>query len=93
MFDPIEFGKRMQKSRLLRGLTQEQLAERLHVDRTHITKVERGDRACSVDFLVDLSDALHVSADYLLIGLASQESVKERLGSVIMDLQKICETI
>ena len=93
MFDPIAFGKRIQKSRQFRGLTQEQLAEVLNVSRTHIAKMERGDRACSIDFLVELADALYVSTDYLLTGVASQESIKSRLGNVILDLQRIRDAI
>lgn len=92
-FNSIEFGKRMQEARRNAGLTQEQLADMLGVNRTHVTKMERGNRACSVDFLVELSAALNVSADFLLTGSENLEGVKEKLRNVISLLQEIQDVV
>ncbi len=64
-FDPRGFGKRLQSARKALGITQEELAERLRVDRNHVTRMERGIRVCSIDLLVDMAVLLDVSTDYL----------------------------
>ncbi len=92
-FNSVEFGKRMQEARRNAGLTQEQLAERLSVNRTHVTKMERGNRACSVDFLVELASVLHVTTDYLLIGTEQISDIKESLEETIRKLQNIVDTL
>lgn len=92
-FNAIEFGKRIQESRKKAGFTQEQLADLMGVDRTHITKIEGGTRACSIDFLAELTSALSVSADYLLTGTAGSSGIKEGLNKVITELQKITDVI
>lgn len=54
-FDPYSFGKRLQNLRKACGVTQEELAVRLCVDRGHIARIERGSRACSIDLLVEIT--------------------------------------
>jgi transcriptional regulator with XRE-family HTH domain len=44
--------------RKYRGLTQEQLAERIGISRTYLTKIERGDRKWDQPFLEAAADAL-----------------------------------
>jgi transcriptional regulator with XRE-family HTH domain len=64
---PSLFGRRLADARRLRGLTQEQLAERANVPAAVISHFETGVRAsASADNLVKLADALQVSVDYLL---------------------------
>ena len=53
-FDPAGFGERLQKARKASGLTQEGLAEKLAVDRNHVSRMERGTRVCSIDLLVEI---------------------------------------
>ena len=82
-FDQTEFGKRLHDIRVLRGLTQEALAEKVSVEKQHISRMERGVNACSIDLLVELSCVLGVSTDYLLTGKDSQ---KERIKNILMDI-------
>ena len=67
-FEPKEFGKRMKEAKNRKGLTQERLAEMLGVDRLHVNRLEKGAKACSIDLLIDISQLLDVSTDYLLKG-------------------------
>lgn len=78
-FDQKEFGKRIQDPRKRAGMTQEQLAEKLQFDRTHIAKMETGLRACSIDTLLELSDLFEVSTDYLLRGENAMDEEKRWL--------------
>lgn len=66
--DYTEVGKRILKSRNAKGLTQEELSELSGVSIPHISNIENGKTKIKVDTLVKLSNALNVSADYLLCG-------------------------
>lgn len=50
MFTLKEFGNRISMLRKLQNLTQDELAERIHVSKDHISRIERGIRACSLEF-------------------------------------------
>ena len=92
-FDPYRFGKRLQNARKARGITQEELAERLRVDRNHITRMERGIRVCSIDLLVEIAVLLDVSTDYLLAGTAPNSTRKQSLLIAIEELKKIVQDL
>jgi len=92
-FDPLEFGKRLQYARKAHGITQEELAERISVDRNHITRMERGIRVCSIDLLVEIATALEVSTDYLLVGAPPTSTVKKELLMVVEQLSKIAQSL
>lgn len=44
-----------------RGLSQMQLAERIEISRTHMSRIETADCAVSLDVLFDICDALNVN--------------------------------
>ena len=54
-YNTLETGRRIQKLRKAKGLTQEQLAERLNVSAVHLAKIETGKRGCSLDILIDFA--------------------------------------
>ena len=83
-FDAKEFGKRLHDVRTSRGITQEELAVRLGLaSKQHVSRMENGERSCSIDLLIELSCILHVSTDYLLMGSEpSKEEVKNDLLSI-----------
>lgn len=88
-FDAKEFGKRLHDVRTSRGITQEELASKQYVSR-----MENGERSCSIDLLIELSCILHVSTDYLLMGSEpSKEEVKNDLLSIISELSTIAKKI
>ena len=59
-------GKRVRLHRKMRDLTQEELADAVNVSTSFIGHIERGTRKLSVETLVGIADALHVSCDLLL---------------------------
>ncbi len=61
-----DFGKRVKESRLALGLTQAELARRAELQESWISHFETGRRKPSIRNLLKLSDALRISADYLL---------------------------
>ena len=55
-FDAKEFGKRLHDVRTSRGITQEELAVRLGLaSKQHVSRMENGERSCSIDLLIELS--------------------------------------
>ena len=64
----IEMGKRLKEKRKALGLTQEQLAEKLNISIKHYGGVERGIAGLSIENLIELSNILGVSLDYLIKG-------------------------
>ena len=90
-FDAKEFGKRLHDVRTSRGITQEELAVRLGLaSKQHVSRMENGERSCSIDLLIELSCILHVSTDYLLMGSEpSKEEVKNDLLNIISELSTI----
>ena len=94
-FDAKEFGKRLHDVRTSRGITQEELAVRLGLaSKQHVSRMENGERSCSIDLLIELSCILHVSTDYLLMGSEpSKEEVKNDLLSIISELSTIAKKI
>lgn len=68
-FDQKEFGLRVKHLRRKHGLTQEQLADALYISAAYLSKIELGKRGISIDLLLDLSNVLEVSSDFLLSGI------------------------
>lgn len=79
----MEFNEKLQRLRKQENLTQEQLAEKLHVSRTAVSKWEGGKGYPSIDSLKAVSELFAVSIDELLssdelITLARSEGRQSR---------------
>lgn len=73
-------GLRIREERIKQNYTQEQLAEKLNVSTTYVGYIERGERTITLAKLVDLSNILHVSVDYLLAdSVPASPSANEKL--------------
>jgi transcriptional regulator with XRE-family HTH domain len=58
----VLFGEVLQRYRAAAGISQEELALRAGVDRTFISRLERGVRQPTITTLINLAEALNVSA-------------------------------
>ena len=61
-----QFSERIRAVRMMRGITQEQLAEMADISRVMIGRYETTDQLPALDTLIRIADALGVSTDYLL---------------------------
>ena len=61
-----QIGARIRQARLEKGLTQEQVADKLDVGVTHISHIETGNTIPSMKLFIGIVDLLEVSADSLL---------------------------
>ncbi|MDR2173978.1 MAG: helix-turn-helix domain-containing protein [Burkholderiales bacterium] len=68
------FGKVLQRHRLQRDISQEELAFQAGVDRTFVSRLERGIRQPTITTLINIGQALGISAANLV-----QEAEKEYL--------------
>lgn len=59
-------GEKIRQERIRMNYTQEQLAEAAGLSTTYIGLVEHGQRAITLEKLIDLANIFHVSIDYLL---------------------------
>lgn len=49
----VEIGQLLRETRFKAGLTQGSLAQKLHCDRTYISKVELGEKVAKIDFVLN----------------------------------------
>jgi transcriptional regulator with XRE-family HTH domain len=61
------FASRLRKIRQVKGLSQEELADRAGLHRTYVGSVERGERNISIDNIECLAKALEIDIIELLI--------------------------
>ncbi|HAV66963.1 TPA: transcriptional regulator [Candidatus Beckwithbacteria bacterium] len=57
----VKFGHRIQKRRQGLGITQEELADRVSLSRTHMGHIEQGRRSPSLEVLNKIAKALKTS--------------------------------
>ena len=74
-----EMGKRINSVRKNLRMTQEQLAEKMDVSVQMISNLELGKKAIRPENLVKLCNELHISSDYLLMGIHSNTEMSEFL--------------
>ncbi len=67
-------GKNITKLRKEKGITQEQLAERLHVTRQAVSHWENGKTNPDIDILTTLAEYFEVSIEELIYGNKSKSS-------------------
>ncbi|MGC6176288.1 DUF5680 domain-containing protein [Lacrimispora sp. 38-1] len=77
----MTFSDKLQIIRKSKGITQEELAEKLNVSRQAVTKWERGMSYPDIMNLIQLSEIFHITVDYL---------VKDNQCGVCMEIN--CDT-
>ncbi len=93
-FNIIHFGERVQEARQNCGLTQEELAAKVGMSRENISRIERGVRTCSFEYLVRISDGLDVSTDFLLTGRrTTRDEIQATLQTVISQLSSAAQKL
>ena len=88
--DLCAIGARIKSARERAGMTQEDLAGVLEMSPTHISVIERGVKSPKLETLVNIANALQVSADTLLQDVVSYASdgIHSELAVAISHLPK-----
>ena len=61
-------GENVRRYRKEKGYTQERLAEEANIDRTAISKLEKGKFLPTISFILAISQTLHIELIYFFIG-------------------------
>lgn len=61
-------GKRIRRQRIIMGLTQEEVAEKIERSYKYYQDIERGICGMSIDTILSIAECLHTSIDYLIFG-------------------------
>lgn len=69
-------GRRIQNRRKQKGYTQEQLAEMMNVSIQMVSNLERGNKSIRIDNLINLSQILDISTDYILTGKETTDDIQ-----------------
>ncbi len=83
----MDFNNRLYQLRKQKGLSQEELANRLNVSRQTVSKWEVGDSTPDMEKLIAMSDLFDVSLDRLVMGKEDEEkppiSAKSEFATVL----------
>lgn len=78
-----DIGKRISQLRKFHGYTQEKLAEELDITIKHISSVERGLSSLSLEKMIEASQLLDCSLDYLILGKDNSNLLAKIPASII----------
>jgi len=83
--DYAAIGVNIRFYRLMAKMSQEALAESADVSRVFISCIERGEKPPSLETLICIANALHVSFDEMLSGVLVSDDGSEALHSPFFD--------
>ena len=83
----MEFNEKLQLLRKQQEMTQEQLAEKLFVSRTAVSKWESGKGYPNIDSLRNLAEVFSVSIDELLSGEELMEAAESEKRQTLRGMQ------
>ena len=82
----IDMGNRMKEKRKQLHYTQEYIAEKLNVSLKHYGGVERSNAGLSLENMIEVSDILGVSLDYLIKGTEENNNfIPERIREIYLE--------
>ena len=86
--DYYAIGQRIRKIRKAKGLSQEQIAEKVGISVTHMSHIETGNTKLSLEVFAAITETLDCRADELLFG--TREVIgSEALGDIVLTLQSL----
>jgi len=81
----VEIGNRIRIERENFDMTREKLSELLNISPNFLGQIERGERKMSINTLINISECLHISIDYLFF---EQENINNE--NVLSSLLSRC---
>ena len=84
--DLVKIGSMLQKLRKEKGMTQEQLAEKLGVARRTISRWETGSNMPDLNMLIELSDFYAIDLREILSGERKSEQMNEEMKETVLQV-------
>ena len=82
-YDRLAVGERIRGKRILIGLSQEELAEKIDRAPKYCSDIERGICGMSVETMLSMSDNLDMSLDYMMFGKVPAEEIERQKNDEI----------
>lgn len=79
--DLLAIGQRIQNQRITLGYTQQYVYEKLDISQNHYSRIENGHVGMSFEILLQLSEILNLSTDYILMGTPAPTDSIELLNN------------
>ncbi len=79
----MNIADRIQSLRKTRGISQEELADRLGVSRQAVSKWESEQSIPDIDKIIIMSDFFDVTTDYILKGIETKKKLSEQVDARI----------
>lgn len=89
--DYISIGRKIANGRSIKGLTQEELAEKINSNAGYISNIETGKKKPSLRMLINIVNVLDISLDYLVMNELENKKFKDDIQ--IMELYKEVEKL
>lgn len=92
-------GKTIRRIRKERGMTQEQLAEKIDIASNSVSRIERGLLVPALSTLIDICNALEIGSDTVLSAYISVDTpirwnfLSEKFNGMNLEKQRKIETI
>ena len=77
----MKLAERIQYLRKMKGISQEELAEKAGVSRQAVSKWESDQSTPDVEKIIIMSDYFGVTTDYILKGIQTVESKEQKAGA------------
>ncbi len=90
-YDRLAVGERIRKRRILLGLTQEELAEKVGRAYKFCQDIERGSCGMSVETLISLSRTLNITVDDILFG--PRDDVQEQTPQLKLEQEAVLDML
>lgn len=88
----MEIGKRIEKVLEKSGISQRDLANRIGIDESIVSRIIKGERKPKSDVLANIATALHTTSDYLL-GIENDEfDSKKAIRLIARNSSKLSES-
>ena len=81
--DYTKIGQQIRRNRKARGLSQEELAEKINISTTHMSHIETGNTKLSLPVFVEIAAALKVRTDDLLSDREITGTAMEEIAEVL----------
>jgi len=85
-------GQRILSARKLRGLTREQLAERIERSVSFLCQIERGERTLSMDTFLRMMHGLQLPAGYFIPSIDENTDLKDARLIQMLELLRGCSS-
>lgn len=93
-YDMKRSGAYIQNLRIQNGYSQNELAKAMNISQSFLSRIEAGQKGCSVDMFIQLSEFFHVSLDALILGMEPDMAFEtERRAHMKADITEVIDRL